>query len=290
MSNPIKPLVTSLHGLLATEPLLDGPTIESTALPSIRLMTRRLDNADFKRGASRIGGVPDVPPGFIWPCWLPTKQPAPLGFIAQIDLADLPHVETSLPISGWLYFFYDRLLEPWGYHPADRVCWRVAFVDCPRSNLKPAELPKDLDTKHVANACAVEATVELTLPEHLEHVEFGSPLEEAYTRLRGQVMEGKGRTHHRLLGHPQPIQNTMELECQLASNGVYCGDLKGYQSARAKALEVGATDWRLLLQIDTDEKGPGWMWGDMGRIYYWIKRQDLATRRFEDVWLILQCG
>jgi hypothetical protein len=29
---------------------------------------------------------------------------------------------------------------------------------------------------------------------------------------------------HRLLGHPDPVQGDMQLECQLAANGVYCGD------------------------------------------------------------------
>ena len=81
----------------------------------------------------------------------------------------------------------------------------------------------------------------------------------------------------------------MELECQLASNGVYCGNAVFPEQEKVKALEAGAADWRLLLQIDTDEAGPGWMWGDVGRIYFWIRHQDLAARRFADVWLILQC-
>jgi uncharacterized protein YwqG len=61
------------------------------------------------------------------------------------------------------------------------------------------------------------------------------------------------------------------------------------QPGRPKSPTAGAADWRLLLQIDTDEDGPGWMWGDVGRIYFWIKKHDLALRRFADVWLILQC-
>ena len=48
-------------------------------------------------------------------------------------------------------------------------------------------------------------------------------------------------------------------------------------------------DWRLLLQIDSDENCE-MMWGDVGRIYFWIKTEDLKNRDFEKVWLILQCG
>jgi len=45
-------------------------------------------------------------------------------------------------------------------------------------------------------------------------------------------------------------------------------------------------DWLLLLQADDDV---GWMWGDSGTIYYWIRRQDLHRARFDHTWMILQC-
>ena len=51
----------------------------------------------------------------------------------------------------------------------------------------------------------------------------------------------------------------------------------------------GAVDWELLLQIDTDEEGPGWMWGDVGRLYFWLRSEDLVAQRFENAWLVLQC-
>ena len=141
----------------------------------------------------------------------------------------------------------------------------------------------------MARACCVNALADLTLPDCLLDVEYGTPAYEAYLSLRDELADGTGSPHHHLFGHPQLIQNPMELECQLASNGIYCGNSAGYQSEEAKRLEAAAADWRLLLQIDTDEEGPGWMWGDVGRIYFWIKKQDLATRRFTDVWLIFQC-
>ncbi|UDQ99492.1 DUF1963 domain-containing protein [Lentisphaerota bacterium WC36G] len=30
-------------------------------------------------------------------------------------------------------------------------------------------------------------------------------------------------------------------------------------------------------------------WGDSGMIYFWIRKQDLKARNFENVWLHLQC-
>jgi uncharacterized protein YwqG len=94
---------------------------------------------------------------------------------------------------------------------------------------------------------------------------------------------------HHLLGHPQPVQDDMELECQLASNGVYCGDPAGYASPEAARLKAGARDWSLLLQLDTDEER-SMMWGDAGRLYFWMRHLDLAARAFDKSWMILQCG
>lgn len=31
------------------------------------------------------------------------------------------------------------------------------------------------------------------------------------------------------------------------------------------------------------------MWGDCGRVYFWIQQDDLKKRKFGNVWLILQC-
>lgn len=73
----------------------------------------------------------------------------------------------------------------------------------------------------------------------------------------------------------------MRLECQLVSNGIYCGDPSGYQDPRRASLESGAADWQLLIQIDSDADRLGWMWGDMGRLYFWNRRQDLAAANFE---------
>jgi uncharacterized protein YwqG len=67
------------------------------------------------------------------------------------------------------------------------------------------------------------------------------------------------------------------------------GDPAGYEGPRARALQAGARDWRLLLQLDTDED-LGVMWGDAGTIYFWIREADAAACRFDQSWVILQCS
>ncbi|NNJ25645.1 hypothetical protein LzC2_17180 [Planctomycetes bacterium LzC2] len=54
----------------------------------------------------------------------------------------------------------------------------------------------------------------------------------------------------------------------------------------------------LLLQLASDfgddsdpaDQGFEMMWGDLGMLYWWIRREDLAARRFDRVWMTLQCG
>ncbi len=99
-----------------------------------------------------------------------------------------------------------------------------------------------------------------------------------------------GSPAHQLFGLPIPQQgDSMELECQLASNGLYVGNSTGYDDPRRTSLELGAADWHLLLQIDSDDS-VGMMWGDVGTLYFWIRKQDAEAADFSNVWLVLQCG
>jgi uncharacterized protein YwqG len=94
---------------------------------------------------------------------------------------------------------------------------------------------------------------------------------------------------HQVSGYPSPVQgDDMELECQLVTNGLYCGDAKGYKDERAEALKLGAANWRLLFQMDSDDALDA-MWGDLGSIYYWVEEHAARAGKFENTWLILQC-
>ncbi len=95
---------------------------------------------------------------------------------------------------------------------------------------------------------------------------------------------------HQLGGHPLAIQNEeMEEDCQLTSNGIYMGNPEAYHTPEAERLKAGAADWQLLMQIDSDDDAD-MMWGDLGRLYFWIRRQDVEARDFSKVWMILQCS
>jgi uncharacterized protein YwqG len=66
------------------------------------LLRARTARSDFKPGASRVGGMPDLPEGVAWP----KRGGKYLPFVAQIKLAGLPRWEGNpLPSSGWLWAF-----------------------------------------------------------------------------------------------------------------------------------------------------------------------------------------
>ena len=63
----------------------------------------------------------------------------------------------------------------------------------------------------------------------------------------------------------------------------------GYLDPRAEALVATAQDWCLLLQLGS-EKQAGMMWGDVGCLYFWMRKLDLAEHKFGRVWMVLQCS
>lgn len=98
-------------------------------------------------------------------------------------------------------------------------------------------------------------------------------------RIREAGLAGKGdEIHH-------PVQaDAMEEQCQRVMQEL---DLESADLKTSERMSP-TTDWRLLLQIDTDNDA-GMMWGDTGMLYFWIREQDARVRDFSKVWMILQC-
>ncbi len=274
-------------------------------------------------GASRLGGLPDLPASLEWPRWegyyepdrilgdtesaamreiieklggmVPVGEnavihqgcrPAALSLLAQVNLAEVPDGTGLLPENGWLYFFYDAEQQPWGHDPREHLGARVLYFDGNTSDLRRAARPPGA---HVFAAASVTATLEPTLPRWADQVglALGEPESDVYWDLAEKHLGGP-EPHHRLLGWPKQVQGDMALQCQLVTHAIDCSPA-GYRSAEAQRLKAGAADWVLLLQLDTDEESPGWMWGDNGCLYFWIRKQDLAERRFQHARTILQC-
>ncbi len=262
--------------------------VKRLARSAVRLVTTPVAQDSLRPGQNRIGGLPDVPPGFEWPRW----KGLPMSFICQLDLAEVAQWPEVLPLPkhGSLLFFYDCEQRTWGFDPKDRGSWLVLYHPGDSSELATARTPKGLHSQSRFAAAALRPEVTTTAPH--SRAPCASDLAKKERKEVGRFQEAMelhgGEQLHWLGGHALCIQGPMELECQLASNGQDCGDPSGYKGKRARKLRDGARDWRLLLQIGSDE-AIGTIWGDAGIIYYWIREQDLVKMRFDRAWLILQC-
>jgi uncharacterized protein YwqG len=251
--------------------------------PSVRLHSAP---GVVQLGASKIGGVPHLPSGIDWPL-LPNGQP--MSFLTQLNMAQLkPIGDFVQPSTGMLYFFYDAKDQPWGFDPKDRGQWAV--LHHPAADLAKVDFPTNMDSDARFEESLLTPEFEQSLPDSMTQSidDLIKDDEESYmyAELVGELYFGGSM--HRYLGHPNIVQNEMELECQLASNGIYTGDGKAYESEAARRLESEAYKWRLLMQIDSDENS-GMMWGDAGLLYFWIEEKALKNEDFSNVWLVLQC-
>lgn len=261
--------------------------LERLSRPSIRLRSESADDSSIGTGQTKLGGWPDLPDSFSWPRW----RGLPQSFIAQINLDEVHPYDVAelLPPTGMLSFFYDSRQRVWGYDPAEDGAWAVHYTP-QGEDLIRRDPPTDLPEEGRFHATRLRASVEHTYAPW-EFSEVGAldlTRDElfAYAELIERDEEG---SVHKLLGHPDPIQGDMQVECQLVSHGLYCGDSTGYDDPRRRGLEAAAVEWRLLLQIDSEDAA-GMMWGDVGRIYYWIHRDALAARDWQQTRLILQCS
>jgi uncharacterized protein YwqG len=238
---------------------------------------------------SHIGGDPNLPADTPWP----ERHGRRLTLLARMSLPEVQKAQHTswLPSDGALLFFYDVDEQPWGFDPKDRGGAAVLHVpDLPT----PVNVFADAGTRDGVLAARnvlfhrVDSLPSLErAQEHGLLMDLSSVETDAYFQLAPE-MYGAG-PEHQLGGWPSPIQaDAMELEAELASSGIYCGDAPGRESADFGRHQAAAKDWRLLLQLDSDGHMDV-MWGDAGMLYLWVREQEAAAGRFENAWVVLQC-
>lgn len=251
------------------------------ARPSVRLVRAGTP------GRSRLGGAPDLPPAFDWPSWRDER----LAFVAQIDLEEAGLREG--PSRGTLLVFTSLDARPTGLQPGDRGSTRVVLVDGP---LSPAGDGASLT--EVPLACSVE----LTLPSELagfppsldldpNELDGWQRLREELAALQGVEPEDRAvewHALHRLGGWPDSTEEGMEVDAQLVANGVDLNSGERYYDPRVPDLERDAAQWRLLLQLSTDDDAGLTLGYPLGRLYVWIRDEDLRHGRFDDVWAFVR--
>ncbi len=259
-----------------------APLAETTVV----LVAKDAPDSKLRVGASKIGGVPDLPPTAVWP----KVSGRPLAFLAQLDLNDVRRdLDWGLPHEGMLWFFYDAAQQPDGYSPADRHSFRVLYSSGNLHRLGRAMPPPGLELPPF-NERSLIFKADDSYPElesyMVRKLGLGTGEVEDYREFLAKLAASRQAPDHRLLGHPVGAQSDVQSSSQFASNGLDLSEGIDEDDSRARALEPGSGDWQLLLKLDSDEKA-GMDWGEGGRLYFMIRGQDLRDKNFDAVWLIL---
>ncbi|MEY4387419.1 MAG: hypothetical protein RLY20_2702 [Verrucomicrobiota bacterium] len=222
-------------------------------------------------GESRLGGKPDVGPGFSWPSW----KGKPLGFLCQINCAEVAALdpEKLWPSTGWLCFFYAIQECPWGGSTDDVDSWSV--IQIAPEQARPAVLPSGMDEGSLLPAWPITLELFSSLPGGLgcemNDQEFESNFE-LQAELKGSA--NRAEAAHQLLGHADTVQGPVQDEWE------------EFQALMKRPSDD--SEWKLLLQFDSDND-LNVMWGDAGMLYFGIRKSDFLARRFDETQMIMQC-
>ena len=243
------------------------PEVEQTLIEGLQFSIRILTGWGMAPpGASKIGGVPDLPEGSLWPEW----NGEPLSFLAQFDMAELSQWDLTgrLPTHGMLYFFITE--EAAWTDLTDPSAWQVLYVENPPANARWSLPPDNLPLSSRFRNSAVDFRPTVTLPSFDIPKSWNDRAFERFSQLQNRLNAIDGEhldTRHRVFGNADWIQHNHH-----------------------KALETmhPGRNWRLLLQLGSDER-TGMMWGDVGTVYFYISQTALELRKFDHCRVFCDC-
>jgi len=248
--------------------------VDALRKPAVHLVSSREETGSW------LGGLPSAEKEFEWP----STADAPMSFMGQIRLSDLPRPEGALPLPerGYLYFFFDTIdLQ------GCRVIWSAAetgLVEIPAPPQPPPPVPKGLRKLLGIKPKGPRFEIYQRSPVSFASIQTYPPTEsdllgsledediDEYTEFRVEVY-GESPAHH-FFGYPDPEQgDDMDLQCEIESSVV---PPRLPQAFTDPAVLKAAKDWRLLLQLDEDG-ATGFTFVDVGKLYFWIRIQDAQT-------------
>ena len=244
-----------------------------------------LAKASQEETRSYFGGHPPTLEGFAWP----TRSGRELSFLACVECSELPCVPELdwLPQEGVLLFFCGLDDRSWGCEPQDRDGWRVFHVPSSAPAGERRASSATVLPKKFLRFSSGRLPPNRVTGETAEHGLTEDP--------DGMLMDYRSNIfnaepEHQIGGFPGSIHETdLQLDCQMASNGLYTNIASGYDDPRADELAAGVPEWSLLFQMAfaDDEDFDA---ASIGSLYFLIRREDAKAGRFDKTWLINQFG
>jgi len=304
---------------LTMEDILNAPALKRVSKKlrqlvrnSIRIETT-LQAKDLPIGASKFGGLPDLPDGLEWPCFwhtsemsqvpdanAPTDPPSftPLPLVAQIRLSDVAayDLEHRLPPKGWLWFFTDRSsiyeLHGLGAFYAGTWCSKVLF--CPDEGVKlhRREPPEGLPGDRPWKVRKLEFRSELILPkDETTWIESAGPRpQDAFIHMRSEEIEAfwklrdeyvRDAPTHRLLGYADNVYGYLLENGYERARSKHFPRLPKWERLTSTQQHKEYRKGTLLLQVTTHDD---MMFGRGACGAFGIRNEDLKAKRFNRVW------
>jgi Domain of unknown function (DUF1963) len=245
--------------------------------------------------AAYLGGSPLLPEDFEWPTW---DGHGPLSFVGAVDCSQVPvgELDIPLPVSGQLLFFYFDGLGDSSvvYTDPSSVVHGTRVVYLPAdASVTEREAPEGVTPYPML---LLAGSVIATAPDNENAAliaAFGDPDDPAaYCDYPTVDPDDSGfwsalvayrrdqRPYHCVGGYALPVQGAVEPEgAQVVFPEQEQGAEQESEQGAAERKELTA-QLVLLAQIDSDPRS-GMLWGDAGRLYWLIRRDDLAAGLFE---------
>ncbi|MCX2573517.1 YwqG family protein [Pedobacter sandarakinus] len=234
--------------------------------PTISIKTKKATEK-IKIGASKFGGLPDLPKKTQWP----RLNGAPFAFIGQINLEEIRFdIENKLPKRGILYFFLSTNQFDYQMEPFDKI-HKVLFFNEKLENLKTQDYPENFNDLAKFKECIIEYTEHYSLPSYqnyqIAESGFGDEDENLLFEANELICEITGANQdvgHQILGNANAVQ----------------GDVS---RSWVNQSHLNKKEIVLLLQVDMLDENPEFnRFGATGGIYFGITMQDLENGNFEN--------
>jgi len=230
---------------------------------------------------SKLGGLPWLPTGTLWPV---DKKGTPMAFIGQVNFAEMPNVVDSCPNKGVLLLF--KSVDYRDYLPKDRAGFRIMWFE----DLESAPFdcfPPNIPSHSILPEMLLESRVVWSLPEPVSYGEiFGihlSPEQEWLIANRVRQFNEQNAGKHQLLGVNHPRLDEVKAVCAFAANGVSYS-VQRHKDSMYKHLVDASRDWQLLWRIIDDPTGG--QGKGATELFVMIRSQDLNDRKLQNSWMV----
>jgi hypothetical protein len=224
-------------------------------------------------------------------------------FVGHVDFAQVRRqvgvAAAELPEDGVLAFFGDRGRWPGDLRHGDG--WILLHtprasdavrLDVPAPSVPRRRFPLSLLSRprsFTGPELLLGATAVTSLPTYDETeglVALPHDSDALWETYFEEALPPEDMRMHQLLGYASWIQDDGRPTVEALARGQPAS--AAYEGAAAAELQAAARAWRLLWQIDSDERA-GFMWGDAGNLQILIRDEDLRESRFERAWLTGAC-